>query len=501
MFLYLWLFVGAVVVSLVVTPVVRRVARRAGALDRPDGTRKFHPTPIPKLGGVGVLIAYMAVVYVGLFLLGDWRTTAAADLARRCFVPVLMILALGIVDDLFDVRPWMKLAVQVLAAGWICSYPDLRIHVLANPVGDPSILGALSIPVTIFWIVMVTNAFNIIDGMDGLASGIAFVATTTLLIASIQRGDIVMPLLVAPLGGALLGFLRYNFNPATIFLGDSGSLWLGFLLSVYSIAGAQKSSTAIAIAAPLLTLALPILETVTSTLRRFLSGRPIMQPDNGHIHHQLLRRGFSARRAAIVLYAGASVFGMASLFLTDTGNALVGITSVTLGIVAWMGIQQLGYSEFVEVGNAFKRGFLYQRRIIQNSIITRKLAEDLKACDSLASAWPLLVAVAERLDFARLELRLGSRYEHAAGLNEQNVVTWWAAARVMDTKEWSVISLHLMRGMDHVGELTMWRSRDADPLHSELSLFIETAADQLPRLVPARQPRREFVQETARAGG
>ncbi len=479
MLTHLLFFLSALTLTLVLTPLARAAARRVGVLDSPDGVRKLHATPVPKLGGVAVFVAYFGTLWVGLRFAPADVAGPASELAAKLFGPALLVLALGIVDDLRGARPIVKLAVQLVAAAWVCTYPDLRILTLTNPLGESSVLGMLSIPATVFWIILVTNAFNIVDGMDGLASGVAFVATVILYVTSLQRDLLMLALVAAPLGGGLLGFLRYNFNPASIFLGDSGSLWLGFVLSVLAIAGSQKSSTAIALAAPLLTFALPVVETVTSTLRRFLSGRPIFEADSGHIHHQLQRQGLSARQAALLLYLASGVFGACSLLFINTNAAVVGVTTLALGVLAWWGIQRLGYYEFDEIGHALRRGLLYQRTIVRNSIVTRRLPEALAECVSMDEAWPNLVEVVQQLGFVAAELRL----DRGGASDAVDVrAKAWRVASDRSVPE-VVFAVHLLDGGARVGELVLARPANAGPLHSELALLVDATSRALPPLV------------------
>lgn len=483
-------FVLALALATLLTPLVRRLATFAGAVDLPDGARKHHLAPMPRMGGVAILAAYFACAYGVLATRSDPRSVEALALLRHVTGPTLLVLALGVADDKWNLGPAVKVVVQLIAGLWLCTSPELRIHILSNPLGaDPiGVLEWLAIPLTLAWVLLVTNSFNIVDGMDGLASGVAFVATACLFVASTLRVDAFVPLLLAPMGGAILGFLRYNFNPASIFLGDSGSLSLGFLIAAFSLAGHFKSSTAIAIAAPLLTVALPVLETMLSMTRRFLSGRSMWSADDGHIHHQLLRRGLSARRAAILLYLASAAFGAASLLLVDASRVVVGIVTIGLGAVAWLGVQQLGYSELTEVGYALKRGFFYQRRIIQNSILARKLAEGLAVASSLDDAWPMLVDVADKLGFARVDLHLGAAPPAAAADPAADLVCLrsWVTDRPerLQAEGFRTISVHLS-GTGPIGRLDLCRAREEGPLHSELGVFLDVAADALPSLLAA----------------
>ena len=316
------LFAASAILSLALTPLVARLAWRLGAVDLP-AARKLHRAPVPRLGGVAVAVAAMLTtagsMVVDLFLgrppAVDLRTWAALLIGGGC------VLAVGIRDDVRPVAPLVKLGVQIVAA--------LAVVVIGVRVenitlfGTTSWLGALAIPVTVAWVVLLTNAFNLMDGLDGLATGLAIIAAITSGTLLILRGDTQGAMAIAVLLGALCGFLPYNVGPATIFLGDSGSLLVGYALAVTAITGVQKSATSLAVAVPLLIFALPIAETVMSAARRLLtptvaaSGRPltdvgrrlhhVLEADRAHIHHRLLDRGLSQRNVVLLLYA-VSVF-------------------------------------------------------------------------------------------------------------------------------------------------------------------------------------------------
>ncbi len=481
MALYGLLFAFALIVSLCVTPPVRALARKAGVLDVPDGKRKLHPRPIPRLGGVAVFISF----YVSLWLVGtllDSRSVHSAfELAAAMFAPSLLILVLGIVDDKYSVGPWLKLAVQSIAGLIVYYQLEIRIDTLAPLlIGNPTMLGLLSLPATLFWIVLITNAFNVVDGMDGLATGVAFIALACMFMVSLQMNQPAIAFAAAPLAGAVLGFLRYNFHPASIFLGDSGSLFLGFQLAVLSIVGSQKSSTAVAVAGPVFVLALPLVETATSALRRWVSGRSIMQPDSAHIHHQLIRLGCTPRRAAGILYLGSGLCGLASLFVIQGGSANIGLIALSFFAVTVFGIQQLGYTEFAEINGALRR-FVHQRQIIQNSIICRRLATELANASSMNSAWSTLKSAASRLGFSYVELTLESRtldLDTVLPRYAERLLPAPGSAQQPETTFAVALPGRLIRG-----QVVFSRSTVASPLHSELPLLISAVAESLPRVI------------------
>jgi UDP-GlcNAc:undecaprenyl-phosphate GlcNAc-1-phosphate transferase len=293
---YALLLGAAIVLALLLTPGVRAMGRRWGIVDVP-GQRKIHTESVPRVGGVGVTLA-------ALLALAGAVAAGAADVEgwRPVLLGGLIVFGVGLWDDLRPVRPVIKLLFQVAGAA-VPVVLGVRIdHVTI--FGTTLGLGLLAVPLTLLWIVGLTNAFNLMDGLDGLATGLAIIAAATCAAVSISRGDAQGGLLLVALLGALGGFLPYNFNPATIFLGDSGSLVVGYVLAVTAITGLQKGATALAVAVPLLIFALPISETVLSVVRRTrgLGLRHVFSADREHIHHRLLGLGFSHRNAVLLLY-------------------------------------------------------------------------------------------------------------------------------------------------------------------------------------------------------
>ncbi len=298
--IYVVLLIGCAVLAAALTPAVRALGRHWGVVDVPDG-RKIHTESIPRIGGVSVTLA----AALGLAGLAASGRVSVEDVAG--WVPVLLgviiVFGVGLRDDLKPVRPSVKLVFQVIAAVVAVSMGVRIDHVTLLGVTHP--LGWLGAPLTIVWIVGLTNAFNLMDGLDGLATGLAIIAAATCAAVSISRGDSEGSLLLVALLGALCGFLPYNFNPATIFLGDSGSLVVGHVLAVTAITGWQKGATALAVAVPILIFALPISETVLSVVRRThgLGIRHVFSPDQQHMHHRLLSLGLSHRNTVLLLYA------------------------------------------------------------------------------------------------------------------------------------------------------------------------------------------------------
>ena len=308
--IYVGLLLLAAVLAGALTPVVRALGRHWGLVDAP-GERKIHTVSVPRIGGVGVTLA--AVLALAAVTAGGWASVADVAGWMPALLGVVIVFGVGLRDDLKPVRPVVKLAFQTLAAVAALAMGVRIDHVTLS--GTTYQLGALTGPVTIIWIVGLTNAFNLMDGLDGLATGLAIIAAATCAAVSISRGDTQGGLLLVALLGALCGFLPYNFNPATIFLGDSGSLVVGHVLAVTAINGWQKGATALAVAVPLLIFALPISETVISVVRRTHGGglRQIFAADQHHIHYRLLGLGLSHRSAVLVLYVVSLALALLAL--------------------------------------------------------------------------------------------------------------------------------------------------------------------------------------------
>ena len=349
--------------SLLLTPLVRTLAFRIGAVDSP-GKRKVHRVPTPRLGGVAIVLSVS--LSVAVFFASELLSTGVTPLRSEAWMPVLLggalIFFIGVWDDIRPLRAWVKFLFQ-LAAALVAIYYGLYIKEISLFGSDRFELGFLAWPITILWIVGITNAFNLVDGLDGLAAGLALIAGGTSATLFLLRGDASTALFLIILVAALAGFLRYNFNPATIFLGDSGSLVIGYSLAVTAIAGSQKQATALAVLIPLLVFGLPIIDTLLSMLRRFVGGlrmftsykapvkeqirclKRMFEADQRHIHHRLLAIGFSHRSAVLVLYLlslGLSLLATISM-LAQYRNA--GIILVIVGLAAYLGIRKLGYEE------------------------------------------------------------------------------------------------------------------------------------------------------------
>jgi UDP-GlcNAc:undecaprenyl-phosphate GlcNAc-1-phosphate transferase len=318
----------AMVISFAATPLVKKFAHRVGAIDIPKDSRRIHKQPIPRLGGLAIFIGFVLSVLV----LAD--VTAQI---RGVLLGAVIIVILGVIDDIIQLRAYVKFLVQIVAA-LVAVFHGIVIEIFSNPfVFSPENyvhLGYLAIPITVIWIVGITNSVNLIDGLDGLAVGVSAISSTVMLVISLIVADTNVALIMAALTGACLGFMPYNLNPAKIFMGDTGALLLGYILATVSILGLFKFYAVVSFAAPFLVLALPLFDTVFAFLRRLLKGKNPMSPDRGHFHHRLLDMGLNQKQAVAVLYATSGLLGLIAVLLITSGVLRLLIFILTVLVAA-----------------------------------------------------------------------------------------------------------------------------------------------------------------------
>ena len=323
-------FAVAAVLSYFFTPPVKNFAHKVGAIDVPKDARRMHKKPIPRLGGLAIYGGFLC----SILIFGQLDETMLCVLLGAA-----IIVALGIFDDVLALGAKLKFVVQIVAAAIPVCIGDLQIGLFTNlnPLSDTPFvhLGILAVPVTIIWIVGITNAVNLIDGLDGLAVGVSSIAAITMLAVALLTGNMPIAITMAALAGACIGFMPYNLNPAKIFMGDTGSTFLGYMLATVSIMGLFKFYAVISFAVPFLILGLPIFDTANAIIRRVAAGRSPMSPDRGHVHHKLIDMGFNQKQADAILYAISATLGLTAVVLTSSGEvkAIVLLLAVLAAIL------------------------------------------------------------------------------------------------------------------------------------------------------------------------
>jgi UDP-GlcNAc:undecaprenyl-phosphate GlcNAc-1-phosphate transferase len=366
-----WLvfFTIPMILSLILTPGVIRLAKAIGAIDSPN-ERKIHKEPTPRLGGVAIFLSVgLALLLLGLLSPELLHTSSETPFKVTLLgVSLALIVLLGTWDDVHTLTPAHKLLIQLLA-GTLVYLAGFRISTITHPLSPGLLdLGMFDYPATLLWVVGITNAFNLIDGLDGLAAGVAVIASMTIFTIAAFEGNYGTAMIVLILAGGLVGFLHYNFNPARIFLGDSGSLFLGFFLAVMSIETSTKGSTTIAILVPILALGLPIIDTLLAMVRRVMrsvlsledpssngsivrSFSSMFHADRQHIHHRLIEHGLSHRNVVLILYLVSCILGVGALAVTVVNNAAASMILICVAVGAVAGVRHLGYQEMALLRN------------------------------------------------------------------------------------------------------------------------------------------------------
>ncbi len=343
------------------TPILSKISFLFKAIDKGDRNRKIHTIPTPTLGGISIFAAFY-IPLIGLLIYENKISqlfTSDYNLVLGLFIGGTIIFILGILDDLKEIKPLYKLLIQILAAT-IVYYFGFKIVRLSIPFYHSLVeLGFFSYLITIFWIVGITNAINLIDGSDGLAAGISIFVVLNLLITSILNNSTLLILFSLALLGGLIGFLRYNFPPAEIFMGDTGSQFVGFTISILAISGAKKGATTVALLSPIIVLGIPIIDTFLAIARRFIKGVSIFKADSDHIHHRLIKKGFSRKKIAIYIYIFCLILWIFSMIVIIGKNILIALVLILMLFIFWIVAKKLGYLD--ELKLSYANGRLLKR--------------------------------------------------------------------------------------------------------------------------------------------
>lgn len=485
---YIALFLFATVASLVITPLIRRLCERFNLLDIPKDGRRVHDKAIPRLGGVAVYLACMLAVSALPFvdnLLTHFLRNRSADILL-IVVPTSLVLLLGVYDDLRGTNASVKFVVLGLIAA-LFYYMGGHVDALSIPFfGSIHLPRVVSFLVTVFWLVGIANAFNLIDGVDGLASGAALFSSLVILVVSVAQGRPLMIVSSLVLCGALAGFLRYNFNPASIFLGDSGALFIGFALAALSVRSAQKATTAVAIVVPILAFGFPVVDTGMTMARRLISGRPVFQGDNEHIHHMLLARGWSQRQVTLVLYGVCAIFGLLAMLFVNTGSGITGLVLFVFSVVVLLALGHLRYHEVDEIRAGVKRTVADRRLRVANNIRIRRAGRTLSKVSNVHDLFAAISQMLEFGEFAFANAQIGRPGD--AELNERALLdsahrnpkqqlemrsgkihwTWNEDGLdeddVLGSTAFWCLRLRLSANHTEVGWINLYRACDGDPL-------------------------------------
>lgn len=384
--------------ALALTPLAGRLARRIGALDHPLTARKRHGTAVPRIGGLAIAAAFLGGA--GLAAVAGGTAIQGQRLLAIALVGVFVV-AVGLVDDAHGMSPRVKLAAQVAAAALVWA-GGLRVESVANPFGAPLLLGDLSLPFTMLFLVGAMNAMNLIDGLDGLAGGVAAAAAAAAVAVAVRRGDPVLAAVGAAVAGACLGFLRHNLRPASIFMGDSGSLFLGLVLSASSIPEAGADGHGTDLLAPIVALGVPVIDTGMAFLRRVARGSPITWGDREHVHHRLLALGLSPLRSTAVLVSAGAVHAGFAVAIAGATGLRAGLLLGTILLLDLAGLRALGYLR----PGVLARLSVERRRYSALRLAVREAATRLDDARSLAELEAVIDGAAPSIGASRARLVL-----------------------------------------------------------------------------------------------
>jgi UDP-GlcNAc:undecaprenyl-phosphate GlcNAc-1-phosphate transferase len=476
------IFVLSLALSLFFTPVVRRLATKHQVFDHPS-ERKVHKNPIPRVGGIAIFFAFFLPFFSSIFYPSGVLGLLVFDNKMIGLIcGASLVFGLGLLDDLRNLNHKIKFVVQGLAA-LIAYVSGIKIALIALPGTEGWALGWLALPVTVFWFLLVINAINLIDGLDGLAAGVSFFTAMVLLVLCATNGRLLIAMGLASLGGAALGFLRYNFNPASIFMGDGGSYFLGYMLAGLSVLGSIKSQATVTILIPIIALGLPLIDTVFAPIRRFVIGQRLFKPDGEHFHHRLLRYGLTQRRAVLILYGITLCLGGLSLGLVHARDDRAALILLLVGAAVIFAIRKLGYLEYLAMDKLLgwfrdvsdELGFPRERR----TFLGWQMA--IAQCSSLSEIWDQASAAAAFLGMDYVELKVFERY----GKSPVRQVSVWefregeAGLSSLDPSRSMYISLPLENKKRQLGSLVLAK----DLLNSPLTPYALRRIEQLRRTV------------------
>jgi UDP-GlcNAc:undecaprenyl-phosphate/decaprenyl-phosphate GlcNAc-1-phosphate transferase len=390
--------------------IVQHVAIPMGLLDFPDAERRSHAKPVPRLGGIGVFVGLCIAAAVGAAFDSAEHVVALTPLVLAMAGGATILFAVGLADDIRGVPPLGKLIVQTVAALIVVQF-GFRIDHVILPFVDLVDLGFLAIPITVLWIVGLSNAFNLIDGADGLAGGVAIIALIATAISAAVLNDRTILWCSLALIGAMLGFLRFNLPPARIFLGDSGSLLVGFLLAILTVKGMSRPNGAVFALAPIFALSYPLLDTGISMLRRWLRGEPLSRADGRHIHHQLQALGLGPRQTLMLVYsmsALVAVLGLSATFAPPDFTIAIAVAGAAMLVLIMVyGTRWLQYHELVEAGSSLASAVLTGRSRLQDNIYARDIARLIDQVNTTQELTAIIEENARTFRFCHMQLRRG----------------------------------------------------------------------------------------------
>lgn len=450
-------------------------------LDFPTLARKIHTHPIPRLGGIAIYFGFFLSL-LSIFLADEFAYTLFIDhldMLVSLFVTSSLIFAIGLYDDIHGATVSQKLSVQTVAATLIY-FLGFKIHIIAIPFVGQVTLGAWGFPLTILWFVGVTNAINFTDGVDGVASGVGFFSVSTIFILSLFLHHSLTAYFAAALAGGIFGFALYNFAPASIFMGDSGSLFIGFMIAAISLHGSQKSSTAVVLLIPIVALGVPIADTLFAIIRRVGRGRSPFTADKEHIHHKLLGMGFSSRQVAFILYGACCLLGVTALLMTAVNNQVLTLILLILSVMTIGGMKMLGYTtNMIEMSTFAKKRIQEKKESLRKQKLAQEILEEIQITTDGVILKKLLIRYFESLEFDTGKITFShvrKTFERTQGRNFSVHLSWVSPRceeqQIPHQQIWK-IHIPLVCRNQSIGELEMGKYLAPEASSLEMLVFAE----------------------------
>jgi len=496
--LFVWSFIVSLAISMVMTFWVRTTAVARGLLVPPISDRHLHTRPLPRIGGVGIYLSFLTTV-VAFCAIPKWGQQIFAPQTLIGFlIATCAIFLVGAYDDLKSIRPQTKLMFEFCAAAFLY-FSGFGLHDLNLSIGGYTIGNLVGFTLTVGWILLITNAFNLIDGLDGLAVGSALLSAIVVIATSLVRHNDLMTMLSCALFGTLLGFVPFNFHPASIFMGDSGSLFIGFALGALSLNGWSGRPTVLGVAVPILCFGLPIVDVTLAVARRFLRQQPLFRADADHVHHKLLKRGLAQQHAVLLLYGVTATFVLASILLIREEKMLVPVVAAAV-VGVCLGVRQLRYHEF-SGGWLGLRLYFKRRQTAHAERYIRKASQSLEKCADFRSICQVLKENLQPIGVDGIRLKVLSREVVPPSVlrplrpdsHGQLLFSW--SRRRHSSIVWQY-SLQAPSACDHCMEASVFRLKSArrsyphtevfsDDFQMTLSTAIERAAKRIDIAIPA----------------
>lgn len=492
---YLIVIASAAGLSMIFSKWFSKLGDRTRLLDHPDNDRHIHAVPVPRSGGLAIYLTFLMIILGCKMIAHPWLVPIKGSLSNvePFFLVVTLILLVGMVDDFRRLNARSKFFFEALIA-ILAYFLGFRIETLQLPFIETIHLGVLSLPFTMLWIVGVANAFNIIDGLDGLSAGVALISTLAILTTAILNQAWFVLAVGAILIGALLGFLRYNFTPARLFMGDAGSLFVGGLLALLSIQAVKTESGGIWLATPVVAFALPIGETLLTMVRRLLTGHSIFSGDRRHVHHRLIEMGLTVKQAVLGLYGFTAFCALLSLLFLPTSNLYTILGFIILLSFLFVAIKFLGYWEFEEVFHLIKKGIGQWGRV-STRMHLRQLIHKLQNATNFLDIQETLCELAETARFEAFCLRLNRKKYPQLQIEDNELFyknngyyrwDWSRDDEVISLKEinrdcWSIrFPLSNSREMP-TGDLILYRNDHLDTVNLDIDLMRKYFCPELVR--------------------